>query len=1017
MSKPDTTGTPGRSSLTTETARLLLKESFGIDGELSTLPSYWDQNFRVRTLKDSYVFKISNSLEDLDLLAAQAEALACLQRDGLPVPHLIADESGAHMVTRVVDGSTHALRLVSFMPGDPMAGINPMTNNLAFDLGVVLGQMDLSLVSFDAPSLHRAFEWDLPTAAETIRSRTHLVTNTDQADLLNSFVAYFKSTVVDKLQFIPHQVIHGDANDHNVLVTSDPGHRKIAGLIDFGDLMYSVRIAEIATAAAYVMMDAGDPVGMACSLVAGYHGTNPILEEELDVLEGLILARLCISVSVCAEQKLKEPENDYIRVSERPAWDLLFALRELPDRLATYRFRQACGYEPYPGNEQLVTWLTSHASSFSPLLSQDLRLSPSLVFDFSVGTLDWKPDDMMKPLVAGIRMNRMMEDAGVPVGVGRYDEPRLVYAGEQFSSKTIEKRTVHIGLDLFQEPGCPVYAPLDGVVFSAGNRKIQYDYGPVIVLRHTPIDGPEFFTLYGHLSAASVENLRPGDRVKSGAEVGHIGTRDENGGWIPHLHFQVIGDMLGSTGDCIGVALASQRDVWKSICPDPNIIVGIPAEYFPAPGLSKDQILAKRSEHSGPSLSLSYKRPLHIIRGYMQHLYEPDGTAYLDAVNNVPHVGHAHPRVVEALSRQMRALNTNTRYLHENLVNYSERLAATMPDSLSVVYLVNSGSEANDLALRMARLVTGGKDVITVDGAYHGNLSSLIDVSPYKHDGPGGEGAPDSTLVVPMPDPYRGKHRGHNAESGAAYAMYVHEAASRATNAGGLAAFICESALGCGGQVFLPESYLKHSFKSVREHGGVCIADEVQVGMGRLGTHFWGFESHNVVPDIVTIGKPIGNGHPLGAVVTTRRIADAFNNGMEYFNTFGGNPASCAVGLAVLDVLRDENLQDSALRVGSHLFAGLSNLSGHHNIIGDVRGQGLFLGIELVKDRESLEPAAAETSYAVNRLRDHGILTSTDGPLNNVIKIKPPMVFSTDDADRLAATLDHILQEDFLRYN
>ena len=253
--------------------------------------------------------------------------------------------------------------------------------------------------------------------------------------------------------------------------------------------------------------------------------------------------------------------------------------------------------------------------------------------------------------------------------------------------------------------------------------------------------------------------------------------------------------------------------------------------------------------------------------------------------------------------------------------------------------------------------------------------------------------------------------------SGRGYATHVADAASRAANAGGLAAFICESALGCGGQVFLPERYLQESFGAVRRAGGLCIADEVQVGMGRLGTHFWGFETHGVVPDIVTIGKPVGNGHPLGAVVTTPEVAAAFDNGMEYFNTFGGNPASCAVGLAVLDVLRDEHLQENARDVGAWLLQELTALMDRHRIIGDVRGQGLFLGVELVLDRESLAPAPREASYAVNRMRDLGVLASTDGPLHNVIKIKPPMVFSRENADRLVATLDEVLAEDAISCN
>jgi len=412
---------------------------------------------------------------------------------------------------------------------------------------------------------------------------------------------------------------------------------------------------------------------------------------------------------------------------------------------------------------------------------------------------------------------------------------------------------------------------------------------------------------------------------------------------------------------------------------------GWPTEVFHHATDPGPDLLAARRRALGPSLSLSYDRPLHIIRGRGPFLYDSGGRAYLDCVNNVAHVGHCHPAVTRATAEQMALLNTNTRYLHRKLTDYAERLTATLPDPLRVVYLVCSGSEANELALRLARAHTGRDGIIVVDAAYHGNTNALVDISPYKFNGAGGCGCPPHVQVVPMPDEYRG----------IAYAGTVAEAAKRAAPA----AFICESALGCGGQIILPPGYLQDAFAAVRAAGGVCIADEVQTGFGRAGSHFWMFETQGVVPDIVTMGKPIGNGHPMGAVVTTPEIARSFTNGMEYFNTFGGNPVSCAVGLAVLDVIRDEGLQENARDTGEYLLAGLRELMRTNPLIGDVRGQGLFLGIELVRDRESKEPAAAEASDLVNRMKDRGILLSTDGPYHNVVKIKPPIVFHRRDAD------------------
>ena len=338
-----------------------------------------------------------------------------------------------------------------------------------------------------------------------------------------------------------------------------------------------------------------------------------------------------------------------------------------------------------------------------------------------------------------------------------------------------------------------------------------------------------------------------------------------------------------------------------------------------------------------------------------------------------------------------------------------------MPDPLKVCFFVNSGSEANDLALRMARNHTGQKDIIVVDGAYHGNTTANLEISPYKFNGPGGKGAEPHIHKVPMPDIYRGLYRANNDEAGKKYADHVQAAIEQIQQNGkNVAAFICESLLGCGGQIVLPDNYLKQAFRHVRNAGGVCIADEVQVGFGRVGTHFWGFETQHVVPDIVTLGKPIGNGHPLAAVITTPEIAESFNNGMEYFNTTGGNPVSCAVGMAVLDVIEQEKLQENALRVGTRLKTGLEKLKEKFPIIGDVRGLGLFIGVELVRNRETLKPAANEASFIIERMKEQGILISTDGPLYNVLKIKPPLVFNDVNADFFVETLEGILNEDAL---
>ena len=415
------------------------------------------------------------------------------------------------------------------------------------------------------------------------------------------------------------------------------------------------------------------------------------------------------------------------------------------------------------------------------------------------------------------------------------------------------------------------------------------------------------------------------------------------------------------------------------------------------------EILDLRSKHLGSSLSVSYDDPLHIVRGEGQYLFDAKGNRYLDCVNNIQHVGHCHPKIVEAAEQQYKKLNTNTRYLDETIVNYAKNITSTLPDGLDVCFFTNSGSEANDLALRLVRQFTGDKETIVLDGAYHGHLSSLIEISPYKHNGPGGNGSPNFVYTLPMPDSFRGKYRGVNC--GEKYVQEMQTTINEIESKGKkVSTFIAEALMGCGGQLILPKGFLKEAFDLVRSANGVCIADEIQIGFGRVGSHFWGFETEGVVPDIVTMGKSMGNGHPLSAVVTTREIADSFNNGMEYFNSFGGNTVSCAVGQAVLDVIKEEGLQENALEVGIYLLNQLKNLQNHHDLIGEVRGKGLFIGIELVKD--DLVPADAEAQTIVNQMKNIGFLLSTDGPNHNIIKIKPPLVFNKKNADELVEKID-----------
>jgi 4-aminobutyrate aminotransferase-like enzyme/Ser/Thr protein kinase RdoA (MazF antagonist) len=1020
-----------RPHLTVDGATELVGRLYGIHLQSCvSLPSERDQNFHLGTdTNESFVLKISSAAEDRSILDLQHQAMEVLGKEHQTGiwPSVTATSEGESIGEILGEGGgAHMVRLLTYVPGIPLAETNPHTKSLLNDLGEFLGGVTGALTGFTHTATQRSLKWNIDNGPEVVREGLQDISDPDKRELVAGFLRSYEDEVVPELSSLRRSVIHNDANDHNVLIgdarqnKTETWEKIVVGLIDFGDMVESYTIAELAVALAYVMLGKSDPLAAAASVVEGYHREFELTELEIRLLYHMACMRICMSVAISASQQRDEPDNQYLSVSESTGWELLQHLESLPANMAQYVFRDACGLPPCTQTAQIMSYLNSCRGAFAPVMGPDYDLRESLVFDLSIGSLELsllKDRHDVHELTDDL-FGRMRA-AGAEVGIGRYNEARQVYTADQFavdSDEMPETRTIHLGIDLFLPAESPVYAPLDGIVHSYRNNTDPLDYGPTIILEHRTEGNVPFYTLYGHLAIKSLDGKSKGMAVQKGDLIGWLGDYTVNGGWPPHLHFQIVTDMLGREGEFPGVGAASRRQIWLNLAPGPNVIVGVPEDRFPPEERTKADLLRSRQRHLGRSLSISYETPLEILRGAGQYLFDEVGHGYLDAVNNVPHVGHCHPRVVQAGQRQAAVLNTNTRYLHQSLVQYAERLCGTMPPDLNVCFLVNSGSEANDLALRMARAYTGRRDMIVVDGAYHGNLTSLIELSPYKFDGPGGQGLPARVHKALMPDPYRGRFKGYSRQAAESYADDVQTAINQIhQQARELCGFIAESILGCGGQVVLPDGYLDATYHMVREAGGVCIADEVQVGFGRPGSHFWGFESQNVVPDIVTLGKPIGNGHPLGAVVTTEAIADAFANGMEYFNTFGGNAVSCAIGTAVLDVVQDEHLQQNALHVGNHMIDGLRGLMAKHEIIGDVRGLGLFVGAELVLDRSSQEPAGEQASYVANRMKDHGILISTDGPLHNVLKIKPPMVFSEANADRLVATLAKILHEDFVQ--
>lgn len=991
-------------------AESLAKDFFDVTGTATPLDGERDRNYRLETGVDAgWILKIVNASEPRVESEFQTALLDHLAVHGahLGVPHLRASVTGDYLPSVASStGEKHALRLVSWLAGTPLAKAR-RSLALMRNFGQALGELDRALQGFMHPGAVRDLDWDLRHAARS-RSRLHCIKDPDRRAVAERFIARFEQTVQPKLASLRAQVIHNDANDWNILVDAETAGN-VTGFIDFGDAVHTVLIAEVAIASAYAILDMDDPIGAAAALVAGFHEKYPLQAQELDVLFNLIAMRLVISVTFSASRQDQTDDNPYLAISEAPAWRLLEQLDSMNPRLATGILRKACGFDAIEGAGEVRRWIADNHKSFADLVRPSAAILDKVIAPFgdashamTIASAQQRPADATR------WWNEFSAAHKAPLGIGPWGEVRAVYTDSAFESRFIkgQHRTLHVGVDLLMPAGTPLYAPIAGTVRSVEVEPDPLGYGGLVMLEHTPPGCPPFLTLWGHMAHEALSRLKAGDKLEAGDLVGYMGSDHENGGWIPHLHLQLVTDTQLRACEVIGVGEPAYREAWADLFPDASALAGIPPETYSQQGMTKAQIIARRKELLLPNLSISYTDPIKFVRGDGVWLIDNFGRAYLDCFNNVCHLGHSHPYVVEALTRQAALLNTNTRYLHDNIVEYAERLTGTLPKGLCVASFGCSGSEANSLMLRMARNYTGSDQAIVLDWAYHGTTQELIDLSPYKYKRKAGKGRAAHVYEAVVPDSYYAPEHWPVEAHGKRFAESVAEQLDAMRKAGKRPGFfIAESIPSVAGQVFLPEHYLEEVYAMVRAEGGLCLADEVQVGFGRVGSHWWAFETQGVVPDAVSMGKPIGNGHPMSAVVTTREVADAFNNGMEYFNTFAGNPVSCAVGLAVLNAIERDQLKENALSVGHYLLEGLRKLQQQFDVIGDVRGLGLFLGIVLVTDRKSKAPATALARKVADGARERGVLIGTEGPHDNVLKMRPSMIFSRSNADFLLEVL------------
>lgn len=971
-----------------ESAQRISESEFGVKGSVAPLAGERNPNFLITSDTEKFVLKVHDRGELSQVEVQQVVLTALTELADFQTPKTVALKSG-ELIAKA--GDTKFARLLTWIDGELWSEVKELGEDHKVQLGKLIGSVDSKLAEVDASNhlevLNRPFGWNV-LQTEDLLADIKLITDTELQAHVQTIFDRAIAKSMPKVNSLPHQLIHNDANDNNVVVALG----KVAGLIDFGDLIYAPRVCGLAVGCAY-QLDARDPVASIYSVVRGYHEVAPLSPAELEVLFDLVCLRVATSVVMAHRQLAADPDNEYLAISQDYFRSLLPALTASNDRLAHYRLRNACGYEAHPDSRHVRQWLATTNANISDVVMPPFAQASKIWLDWSVNN-----KNLARSWEA---IEAEMKAAGADVAIGHYCEDRNVYESDFFVDEGKESRTVHLAVDLFAPAGTPVYAALDGKVFLFNDNTAHLDNGPMIVLEHETDQGIKFHTLYAHLSRESLESLSVGKEIKSGQQIATMGTEEVNVGWPPHTHFQIIMDLCDMANDIFGVAALSELPVWRSICPNPNLILRIPEGTDIHAHMKTETLAQERQVVMSRALSLNFQKHLEIVSGQGAYLVDRAGTKYLDLVNNVAHLGHSHPRVVEAAYKQMLTLNTNTRYWNQNAIEYARALASTFPDPLSVVFFVNSGSEANDLALRLAQAHTKAKGMMVLEHAYHGHITSIIDISPYKFNGKGGAGRPDHVRVAPIPDAYKGLHRGEG--SGAKYAAeFKRELDSLAQP---LCAFISESIVSTGGQVPLAPDFLKQAFEMTRAAGGVCIADEVQIGMGRVGTHFWGFEMHDVVPDIVTMGKPIGSGHPLAAVVTTPEIAHSFINGMEYFNTFGGNPVSAAIGLTVLDVIVDESLQRNALVTGSYLMDEVRKLSTEIEFIGDVRGSGLFIGVELVSNKATQEPGTQITKDLIEFARENGVFLSSDGPADNVLKIKPPMIIGKAEVDQFLDVL------------
>ena len=952
-------GAPPR--ITPAQAATLAADVFGVTGTARSLGSNQDLNFVIDTPgAPPRLLKIANPATSAAELEAQSRAaLRLAPHVRVPIASAAADGTTVREIS--IDGTVLHARLLDFLEGRTLSGSGYLSPAVIAGIGRLAAEVDAAWRDFGDPGAERSTQWDLRHADEVVGQLLPSVADPALRGRIAAAAAAAAAALVPLADALPVQVIHGDLTDDNVVIAERTGLPD--GVIDLGDLARTWRVGELAITVSSLLHHDGVALPDALGAVTAYHGRLPLEPAELAALWPLVVLRAAVLVASAHEVLATDPDNAYAAENLAHEMTILDAATSVPLRVGTALVQRAAGTDipalALPEGTRLVRVPDDTVAVL------DLSATSSLLHEGR-----WLDDDAESALAAAAL------DGGARLVTTRFAEPLLTRSrpGPE------EPHNVVPGIDLTVRDMTDLFAPWAGRV-TATPGAVELATATGTRLRVTA-------DAAAVLSPLTKGEVSPGDVLA--AFTGTVRVTVDDGTDLP------------------GTVTPSTAAAWRAVAADPTPLIRADADDSGPAGLDAAELLARRARHVAPVQEHYFADPPVMVRGWREYLIDADARVYLDALNNVTSIGHAHPRLVEAVAEQWRLLNTNSRFHYPAIVEFAERLAALLPDGLDEVFLVNSGSEAVDLALRLARAHTGRRDILAVREAYHGWTDLTDAVSTSIADNPNALATrPDWVHTVDAPNAFRGVHADDPQQYARDAVAEIERLAAAGTPPG---AFVAETLYGNAGGIALPDGYLDAVYSAVRAHGGVAVADEVQVGYGRLGDWFWGFEQQGVVPDIVAVAKAMGNGHPLGAVITTREIAASYRSQGYFFSSAGGSPVSSVVGLTVLDVIRDEQLQRNAREVGGYLKRRLEELGERHPLLATVHGYGFYLGPEFVRDRETWEPATEETAAICERMRRLGVMIQPTGDHQNVLKIKPPLCFSRDSADAFVAALERVLE-------